>query len=68
MTDKKRYTLLTVSILIGTVFSFFVFKMKRGGELTNNDWLTLGSIFVISLILLISVSIIFKKASKDNME
>lgn len=68
MTNKRRYTLLIGSISVGSVMSFFMFKMKRGGTLTANDWLTLGSIFIISIILLVSISIILNKADKEKMK
>ncbi|MEO8148417.1 MAG: hypothetical protein ABI723_12300 [Bacteroidia bacterium] len=68
MTDKRRYSILTVSIIIGSVFSIFIFKMKSGGTLTSHDWLSIGSIFLISVILLFGVSIIFKIADKNKMD
>ena len=68
MNDKKRYTILAVSILTGSLFSVFLFKMKRGGSLTSQDWVTIGSIFMISLILIFGVSMIFKNAEKNGMK
>jgi hypothetical protein len=68
MSEKRRYILLAISVTVGTLLSLFIFKMKRGGALTSQDWLTLGSIFLISLVLLISLSIIFNKADKDKLQ
>ncbi len=68
MNDKKRYTILAVSISVGTIFSIFLFRMKRGGALNSQDWVTLASIFFISIILIFGVSLIFKYAEKNGMK
>lgn len=67
MNDKRRFVILGISVVVGTLFSVFIFMMKRGGNLNSQDWLTLGSIFVISIILLFGVSIIFKNAEKNKL-
>lgn len=64
MTDKRRVTIITLSVIAGTLLSFFIFKGKKG-VLTKDDYITLGSIMAVSLALIIGISFILKRADKE---
>jgi hypothetical protein len=37
MTPRRRIIIVTLSVLSGTVLSYFLFRFRRGGELTTQD-------------------------------
>lgn len=69
MSNRRRLVLTVVSVLIGTVLSVLIFKMKnRNQEFTNNEWLWLGTNFGFSLLIVIGIGFYFlRKKDKDDL-
>ena len=60
MNNKRRTTIIVVSVLTGTLLSFLLFKTRRGAEpLSGSDQTTLITNFVFSLAILLGIGFFF---------
>ncbi|CAN5578585.1 hypothetical protein BH11BAC2_BH11BAC2_15620 [soil metagenome] len=68
MSDKRRIIIIVMSVGFGMVLSYFIYKLKRGGQpLTQQDITTLGTNFVFSLAIIIGVGFIFLWNKKKDL-
>lgn len=54
MTNKRRATLITISVLTGSLISGFILKMKYG-ELDSEKYLWLGTNLFMSVVLIAGI-------------
>ncbi|MEP7262917.1 MAG: hypothetical protein ABI772_00390 [Bacteroidota bacterium] len=67
MSNRRRIIIIMVSVISGTVLSFFIFKARKGpAGLTNDDYSTLITNFIFSLAIIVGVGLMF--AWKKNKE
>ena len=59
MTNRRRVTIIIISVLAGTLLSVLLFKVKRGGELSSQDVSTLITNLVFSLAIILGVGFLF---------
>jgi hypothetical protein len=55
MTNKRRITIITVSVIIGTLLSAGLFFMKRRGALTSDDYFFLATNMFFSLMIIFTI-------------
>lgn len=66
MTNRRRITIITISIAAGTFLSYFIFRMRRGGELTQMDYITLIGNLIISLAVILGIGFMFLWRKNKN--
>jgi len=60
MSPKRRVIIVLLSVSAGTVMSYFLFRLKRGGqELTQQDTHFLITNMVFSLLIILGVGFMF---------
>jgi LPXTG-motif cell wall-anchored protein len=69
MTNNRRIIIISISALIGTLLSFFIFKLRKGNaELTGKDYSTILTNFIFSIGILLAVGFVFVwRKKKDDM-
>lgn len=60
MSNRRRITLIVISVTIGTVLSAFLISHKSGG-LSGTDLLTLAFNTVIAVALIVAIAVLFRK-------
>jgi hypothetical protein len=69
MSDRRRVIIIVISVLIGSFLSYLLFKFRRGGEaLTSQDMMSLGTIFVISLGIILGIGYVFIWNKKNPLK
>ncbi|HNQ13042.1 MAG TPA: hypothetical protein PKH65_02045 [Bacteroidia bacterium] len=59
MSNRRRIIIITISVLAGTLLSYFIIKMKRGGaELSQADQISIIGNFIISLAVILGIGFI----------
>lgn len=67
MSPRRRVIIITISVLFGTVLSYFLFRFRRGGELTTQDTHFLLTNMFFSLLIIFGVGYVFIwRKKKDN--
>lgn len=67
MSNNRRITIIMISVLVGSVLSFFIFKARKGpAGLNSEDYSTLATNFIFSLAIIIGIGLMF--AWKKNKE
>lgn len=63
MDNKKRLTIIVLSVLFGTIISAWLFMFKRGGTLTKSDLssLVFNMFFALAIVVFIGVILNRKK-------
>ncbi len=68
MTNKRRIIIILVSVFGGTVLSFLIFKLRRGGgELTTQDSNMLLTNFIFSIAIILGIGFMFIWNKKNNI-
>jgi hypothetical protein len=68
MTNKRRIIIILVSVFGGTVLSFLVFKLRRGGgALTTQDSNMLLTNFIFSIAIILGIGFMFLWNKKNNI-
>ena len=67
MTNNRRIVIILISVFGGTILSFFVFKLRRGGaELTTQDSNMLLTNFIFSIAIILGIGFMFIWNKKNN--
>lgn len=67
MSNNRRITIIIISVLGGTILSYFVFKLRRNGaELTAQDSSMLLTNFIFSILVILGVGFMFIWNKKNN--
>ena len=68
MTNKRRIIIILVSVFGGTVLSFLIFKLRRGGgALTTQDSNMLLTNFIFSIAIILGIGFMFIWNKKNNI-
>lgn len=68
MSNRRRIIIIVLSVGAGTVLSFFMFKLRRGGQpLTTTDTNTLIWNLAISITLILGVGFMFLWNKKKDL-
>ena len=68
MTNRRRVTIIIISVLFGCVLSYLVFKLRRqGGDLTPQDQGFLITNFTFSLAIILGVGYFFIWNKKKDL-
>ena len=68
ISNKRRVTIIVVSVSAGTLLSVLMFKMRRGGqELTATDKNTLIWNLALSLVLILGIGFMFLWNKKKDL-
>jgi len=68
MSDKRRIIIIVISVITGSILSYFLYKLKRGGaELSSQDITSLATNFVFSLALIIGIGFMFLWNKKKDL-
>jgi hypothetical protein len=60
MSDRRRIIIILVSVIIGTTFSFLIFKARKGAAgLNDQDYSALLTNFVFSLAIILGIGFMF---------
>ena len=66
ISNKRRITIIVLSVFGGTILSVLMFKLRRGGELTANDKNALLTNFIFSIAIILGVGFMFLWNNKNN--
>jgi hypothetical protein len=68
MSNRRRVIIIVISVLFGSVLSFFVYKLRRsGGDLTQEDVNFLITNFSFSLAIILGVGFFFLWNKKKDL-
>lgn len=68
MSPKRRVIIVLVSVTAGTILSYFLFRLRRGGEeLTTQDTHMLITNMVFSLAIILGVGFLFLWRRKKDL-
>jgi hypothetical protein len=68
MTNKRRVTIIVLSVLAGSILSFFMFKLRRGGgALTTDDQAMLITNFSFSIVIILGIGFFFIWNKKNDL-
>lgn len=68
MSNRRRVTIIVISVLAGCILSFLVFKLRRGGgDLTPQDQGFLITNFTFSLAIILGVGYFFIWNKKKDL-
>jgi hypothetical protein len=60
MSDRRRIIIITVSVLVGTMLSLLIFKVRKGDAgLTGEDYSMLITNLVFSLAIILGIGFLF---------
>ena len=67
ISNKRRITIIVISVFCGTVLSVLMFMLRRGGKgLTANDTNMLLTNFIFSIAIILGVGFLFLWNNKNN--
>ena len=65
MKDRRRYIIITISVLIGTLLSVLLVFSKKG-KVDSNDTFMIITNFVFGLAIVIAIGIVMTKMDRKN--
>lgn len=65
MTGRRRITIITISVFLGTLLSVLL-VISRKGKVDSNDKLMLVTNFVFGLLIVIAISYFMNKLNKKD--
>lgn len=63
MSNRRRYTIIIISVFIGSVFAALLF-MSRNRKLSPNEWGTLAINFFFALAIVFAIGILLSRKPK----
>ena len=67
ISNKRRVTIIVISVFAGTILSIGMFMLRRGGQpLTTNDTNALITNFIFSIAIILGVGFLFLWNNKNN--
>jgi hypothetical protein len=68
MSNQRRVIIIVISVLMGTLLSYLLYKVKRGGqELSSQDVFSLWTNFGFSVAIILGVGFLFLWNKKKNL-
>lgn len=65
MTNKRRYILTAASLTLGMLLSLLIFYLKKG-KFDNQTWLSFGTVFLYSLLIVLGIGWYLQRKSSRN--
>jgi len=63
LSNRRRITIIVLSVIIGSIFSAFLL-LRRRGTLSAHDWSSIGINFLFALAIVFAIGILLRKISK----
>lgn len=65
MTNKRRFTIIFISLTLGSILSILIVK-KRIGNLSPQSYMQLIFNFIFAAAIVVGIALLFKKMNKDE--
>ena len=65
MTNRRRFTIIFISLTLGSILSIWIVK-KRIGNLSPQSYMQLIFNFIFAAAIVIGIAMLFKKMNKDD--
>ncbi|MCC7233010.1 MAG: hypothetical protein IT242_08715 [Bacteroidia bacterium] len=67
LSNRRRYTIIFISVLAGSLISFWIVK-QRMGTLGPNDYIQLGINFLFAVAIVVGISFFLHRMNKQNTD